>query len=105
MTVLLSLAIGFILGLTALIFAFQNNDVVSLTFMDWNFESSLAVVVILSLIAGVLISTLLTLPGSIARSIQMHSLKKENRSLKDLMLEKQETTVIETLETHVSNNL
>lgn len=104
MTVLLSLAIGFMLGLIALIFAFQNNDIVSLTFMNWNFESSLAIVVILSLLAGVLISTLLTIPGAIARSISMHSLKKENRSLKDMMLEKQDTVVVETVEKHFSSN-
>lgn len=104
MTVLLSLAIGFMLGLIALIFAFQNNDIVSLTFMNWNFESSLAIVVILSLLAGVLISTLLTIAGAIARSISMHSLKKENRSLKDMMLEKQDTVVVETVEKHFSSN-
>lgn len=98
MTILLSLAIGFMLGLIALIFAFQNNEVVSLTFLNWQFESSLAIVVIISLIAGVVIATLLTMPGAIARSVSMHVLKKENRSLKDLMLEKQDTVVIETVE-------
>lgn len=102
MTILLSLAVGFILGLLALIFAFQNNEMVSLTFLQWNFESSLAVVVIMSLLAGVLIAILLSIPGAIARTVNTHILRKENASLKDMVTRQGENVPAPVSETSLN---
>lgn len=83
MTILLSLVTGFFLGLVAIVFAIQNNETTSLTFLNWQFESSLAIVVISSVVIGALMSALLSIPGALGHAVRTHALKKENRSLKD----------------------
>ncbi|MBP7741549.1 MAG: LapA family protein [Candidatus Pacebacteria bacterium] len=78
---ILSLFVGFILGGAALLFALQNTQTAALTFMGWQFESSLAVLIIVAIIAGILISILATLPSAVNASFKIMSLKKENKRL------------------------
>jgi uncharacterized integral membrane protein len=76
-----SLILGFVLGAAALLFALQNTEVVSLTFMGWQFESSLALLVLVSLAAGMLISILASLPSHLSAKFKVMRLKHENRKL------------------------
>lgn len=78
---ILSLFIGFILGAMALLFALQNTTVVALTFLGWQFESSLALLVLVSLGVGVLISILASIPSALSASFRIMGLKKENKNL------------------------
>lgn len=50
------------LALLLLIFAVQNSDVVSIDFIHWEFRGSLAFVLVLSFIAGVLTGVFSLLP-------------------------------------------
>ncbi|MDB5265163.1 MAG: hypothetical protein JWN64_734 [Parcubacteria group bacterium] len=77
-----SLIIGFVLGVGAIVFILQNTEVVALAFMGLQFESSLAVVVILAILLGIVLSLLVSLPGAIGSSIQMGKLKKEINNLR-----------------------
>lgn len=83
MTILLSLVTGFFLGIVAIVFAIQNNETTALTFLNWQFESSLALVVISSVVVGALMSALLSLPGAIEHALRTHALRRENRALKN----------------------
>lgn len=76
-----SLILGFVLGAAALLFALQNTEVVALTFMGWQFESSLALLVLASLAAGMLISILASLPSAVAAKFREMRLRSENRKL------------------------
>lgn len=78
---ILSLFVGFVLGGAALLFALQNTQTAALTFMGWQFESSLAVLIIVAVISGILISILATLPSALNASFKIMSLKKENKRL------------------------
>lgn len=78
---ILSLFVGFVLGAAALLFAIQNTAVVALTFLGWQFTSSLAVVVLASVVMGILISILATLPAALSSSFRIMGLKKQNKSL------------------------
>lgn len=78
---ILPLILGFLLGVAALLFALQNTTVVALTFLGWQFESSLAVLVLTALTTGVLISLLASIPSFISSSMRIRGLKKENRKL------------------------
>ena len=78
---ILSLLLGFLLGAAALLFALQNTEVVALRFLGWQFESSLALLVLAALTTGVLISILASVPSFIGSSLRIMSLKKENRRL------------------------
>ncbi|MDB5237260.1 MAG: hypothetical protein JWL88_362 [Parcubacteria group bacterium] len=76
-----SLIIGFVIGAGALLFAIQNTTVVALTFLGWQFESSLALLVLVSVAAGVLISILASLPSALSASFRIMGLKSENKKL------------------------
>lgn len=77
------LPLGFILGAVAIIFILQNNTVVSLAFFGTQLDTSLALVVLLSILAGVLFTTLISIPGVIGNIMRIESLKKENRKLRE----------------------
>jgi uncharacterized integral membrane protein len=78
---ILSLIVGFLLGVGAILFILQNTTVVALTFLGYQFESSVAVVVILAILVGILITLLMTLPGAIGSSFKMRRLRKNNEAL------------------------
>lgn len=78
---ILALILGFILGAAALLFITENTAVVALTFLQWQFESSIAVLVLLAILVGCLITSLLVLPGAIGDSFRMHKLRKHNDAL------------------------
>ena len=79
--IILLFVLGFVLGAGAIIFAIQNTEVVALTFMGWQFESSLALLVIVTVGVGMLISMLAFLPSAISGSIRIMRLKNENKKL------------------------
>lgn len=86
----IALILGFILGATAILFILQNTSIVALTFMQWQFETSVALVVILSMLVGALLALLLTLPGAIGNTFRMRRLRKDNEALaRDAQLHKQ----------------
>ena len=78
---ILALILGFLLGAAAILFILQNTEVVALTFLQWQFETSVAFVVILSILVGVILALLLTLPGAIGSSFRMRKLRKHNEAL------------------------
>ncbi len=57
--------VSLIIAVIAVIFALQNIAAVTVTFFFWSFHGSLALVLLLSVSAGVLISLLASLPGLI----------------------------------------
>jgi putative membrane protein len=75
------LLIALLIALIAVIFALQNTQVVSINFLAWTFQSSIALEMIITLIAGVLVGILAMLPGSIRSQLQISSKKKEKASL------------------------
>ncbi len=76
---IISLAIGLILGAVTVIFALQNMTTISVVFLSWKFEGSLALILILTMAAGVVIALLMSLPELINKSFQISRLKKQNR--------------------------
>ncbi len=78
---ILSLFVGFVLGAAALLFALQNTEVVSLTFLGAQFQSSLALLVLASVAVGILISILASIPSALSASFKIMGLKKENKKL------------------------
>lgn len=75
------LFLGFVLGAVAVIFILQNTEVVALTFLQWQFDTSLALVVICSILVGALIALFITLPGAIGDSFTVRRLNKHNKLL------------------------
>jgi len=85
--------LGALLGATAIIFAFQNSAVVSVIFLGWQIDGSLSVVLALSVLSGVLIALLLTLPELISSYFQYKALEKKNKILEEDLRKQKELTI------------
>ena len=68
--------------LTAL-FAIQNATVITVSYLVWQFEASLALVLILTLGVGILIGYLATLPSSWRKSSQLRRTQHRQAELED----------------------
>lgn len=69
--------IGLGMAILAILFAFQNAAVVVISFGIWKFEQSLAVILIITLGLGIIISLLLSLPTILKRGWQNAKYKKK----------------------------
>ena len=72
----------FILILTIVIIALQNNKVMELTFIAWQFEMSITALIFFSAIIGGAIVSIITLPKLVSKSFKIRSLNKGINSLK-----------------------
>ena len=77
----MTLIIGILLGAAAVIFALQNVATVMVNFVGYHFEGSLALIVILSVFAGILISLLFSLSAFIQGMMSESRLKRHNNAL------------------------
>ena len=80
---ILSLILGLILGGLSVMFALQNIFPVTVTFLAWEVTASLALLIAISVIVGLVISMLVSIPGAISNAMTVSSLKKDNKRLQD----------------------
>ncbi len=80
---LLSLILGLLIGGLSVIFALQNVFPVTVNFLVWDLTASLAVIVSLSVVVGVIVSVLLSIPDALRNSVTIARLHKENKRLID----------------------
>src|SRR5579863_6356673 len=71
------LILGVILGAAAVFFIAQNTVLVTVTFLSWQFESSLAAVLLLTIICGAVITLLILLPSLMRDTFYLSRLKKQ----------------------------
>ncbi len=87
------LILGIILGALAVVFALQNTDIVSVAFFLYQFDGSLAFILILTVLMGILASLLIVLPDSIKNHFRYRRLKIDYAKLEeDLRKQKELTT-------------
>jgi len=84
--------LGLLLGAVAVVFAWQNISVVTITFFAWQIDGPLAVVIELSILAGIIIALLLILPKSIYNYINNKKLKSEINRLEEELRKQKELT-------------
>ncbi len=85
--------IGLLLGVVAVIFTLQNIDIITVTFFSWHLTGSLALILFLTLIVGILVAILLILPESVNNYFRYKKLKKENMGLEEELRKQKELTV------------
>lgn len=83
------LIIGLLVGGLVMVFAVQNITTISVTFLTWHIDLPLALIVVLSIFIGMIISYTLSLAGVWKRSSQISKLKKNNEVLKDELIHKE----------------
>ena len=74
-------AIALILALLVTVFAVQNNQAITISFLFWSIEGSLALVLMITLVLGIVIGVLLMAPGSVRNRLQIGGLQRSVRSL------------------------
>ena len=82
--------LGILIGGVAVIFSLQNTALITVSFFSWQVESSLAAILSLTLLTGMVVAFFLFLPELIGGYIKRHALKKENKELhKELQKQKE----------------
>ena len=77
------LLVGAILGALSVIFVLQNIVPITVTFLSWQIEGSLAVVLFLAMMSGVFVALLLILPGLIRDEFRYSKLRQEKKEVED----------------------
>jgi lipopolysaccharide assembly protein A len=77
------LILGLLVGAITVIFALQNVVTIGVTFLAWQINGSLALILLLAVLAGVLICALVSIPEMISTHMAFNDLKKKNRQLED----------------------
>jgi lipopolysaccharide assembly protein A len=100
--------VALVIAGVAIVFALQNFTAVTVTFLFWNLHASLALVLLLSVAVGVVISLLASLPGLIrgkwgaaGQKKKLASLNTENSANKQRADEAEKE--IKTLEEQLAN--
>ena len=75
--------IGILIGAVSIIFALQNVEPVVVMFFSYQLSGSLALILFLTLIAGMLVSALVLLPSFIRAELNLSKLRKQNKALQD----------------------
>ncbi len=60
----------------AILFAIQNTEIISIRFLVWETQGSLALILFIALVAGALISYLATTPGQIKQRMNISNQRK-----------------------------
>jgi uncharacterized integral membrane protein len=87
----LFLIFALVIAVLAVIFALQNAMPIAVSFFAWRYEGSLALVLLLTLGLGVIISLLVSVPTMIRKRIIISSQKKTIEDLEKSLEEKSET--------------
>jgi uncharacterized integral membrane protein len=80
---MISLILGVLLGAFSVFFVLQNVAPVTVSFLSWQVDASLALVLFTTLAAGALTSVLLLLPSVIRDTWRMSNLRADKRQLED----------------------
>lgn len=85
--------LGLLLGGAAVVFVLQNVAIITVTFFTSQLTGSLAIILILAILAGALIALLMVLPGSIEHALRARNLEKEIKKLEEDLRKQKELTV------------
>lgn len=86
-----SLVVGILLGALSVLFVTQNVGMVTITFLDWQMTGSLAIVLFLAIVGGVLMTLLVLLPSLIRGDFYLSTIKKEKRELEEELAKTKKT--------------
>ena len=88
--------LGIVIAIVAILFAFQNATIIAISFGVWKFEESLAIILLITLGLGIIISLLLSIPTFVRKEWQTSRQKKKILALeaelqsRDLKIRKRE---------------
>lgn len=88
------LILALILAIIVTIFAVQNNEPVDVSFLTFELNGSLALVLLITLTLGIIIGLLVSAPSSLRRRMEISGLKKNVRKMEKDLASTLEATAI-----------
>ncbi len=82
------LLLGLVLGAVSVVFALQNITTITVVFMTWQIQGSLALIILLAVLTGLLIGFIVCAPEVIKKGLQVASLRKQNAKLNEALQNK-----------------
>jgi uncharacterized integral membrane protein len=101
----LQLITAIVVAILAVVFALQNAIPITVSFLGWKFESSLALVLLITLALGILMSLLVSVPSMIKRRKIISNQKKKIQELESGLHEEAENKAEEEIESEESEEL
>lgn len=83
MVMLILLILGVLIGAVAVVFALQNIASITVAFLFWHITGSLSVVLLLAIVAGMLMSVLVSIPEVFRDQMKIRALYKRIEELED----------------------
>jgi diguanylate cyclase (GGDEF)-like protein len=80
---LLFIVAAIVIALAAIVFALQNPSPVTINFLTWQFQDSLALVLLITLAIGVLIGLLVCIPSLIRRNLKISKQQRRYEQLQE----------------------
>ncbi len=80
-----------IIAILAVVFAIQNADIILVSFLVWQFQGSMALVLLLTFVLGFIAGLLIILPKLVKRSFMVSSQKKKLEESQKSLEEKDES--------------
>ena len=77
------LILGMALGAVSVVFVLQNTATITVTFLSWQIEGSLALILFLAITSGALMILLLLFPGFIRDALHLSAARKDKRILEE----------------------
>jgi uncharacterized integral membrane protein len=97
------LILALILAIIVTIFAVQNNEPVDVSFLTFELDGSLALVLMITLTLGIIIGILVSAPSSLRRRMEIGGLKKNVRQMEKDLAMAREATILSTAPKAESN--
>ncbi len=80
------LMLGIMLGILSVIFVLQNTALVTVAFMSWQLQGSLALILFLAIVTGVIITLLVLLPSFIRDAFALAKIRRQKKDLEEELL-------------------
>ena len=90
------LILALLLAIIVTIFAVQNNEPVDVSFLTFELNGSLALVLMITLTLGIIIGLLVSAPASLRRRMEIGGLKKNVRQMEKDLTTAREATIVST---------
>ncbi len=81
------LILGAVIGALSVVFFLQNTTVISVMFLSWEIESSLAVILAIAFVGGIVMTLLFSLPSLISDWLEGARIERRVRQLEDELRE------------------
>jgi len=79
-----------VIAFLAILFALQNTNLVTIQFFLWQYQQSLALVLLATLAIGIIVGLLVSFPAIIRRNFKAARLKKQTDTLTEMVQEKEQ---------------